>query len=54
MTPEQRKKMQEIGKQIKDALPDIFGSVSFNLSKVSRNVKITYNELMQTEPEQKS
>jgi len=48
-TYEQRQKIQKIAQQIKDILPDMFGSVKFNLTKFSKNVKIEYLESINSE-----
>jgi hypothetical protein len=46
MTPEQKKEVKKIGKQLQDIFPDMFGNIRFNLAPGRKevNANITNDE----------
>ena len=52
ITPEQKKKLAEIGKQVRELFPNMYGSVRFNLcpTRELTNINITIETSLKLEP----
>ena len=54
MTDEQKDNLAKAGQLVKEAFPQMYGSVKFNLSPNQKKIKVKYEEDLQLEiPERK-
>ena len=49
MTPEQKQKLAEIGKQVRDLFPDMYGSVRFNLKPGRKESNVNVADTIEVE-----
>lgn len=49
MTPEQKKRLAEIGKQVRELFPDMYGWVRFNLNPSRKSVNVNVADTIEVE-----
>lgn len=49
MTPEQKKKLTDIGRQVRELFPDMYGSVRFNLKPGRKESNVNIADTIEVE-----